>query len=48
MLVEKDTKIREAIRLMRDENVRILVVTDKGEPVGVITDQKILTKLAPQ
>ncbi|MCC6027067.1 MAG: CBS domain-containing protein [Archaeoglobus sp.] len=48
VLVEKDTKIREAIRLMRDENVRILVVTDKGEPVGVITDQKILTRLAPQ
>ena len=48
VLVEKDTKIREAIRLMRDEKVRILVVTDKGEPVGVITDQKILTKLAPE
>ncbi len=48
VLVEKDTKIREAIRLMRDENVRILVVTDRGEPVGVITDQKILTKLAPE
>ncbi|MEM1578970.1 MAG: CBS domain-containing protein, partial [Archaeoglobaceae archaeon] len=48
VLVEKDTKIKEAIRLMRDEKVRILVVTDKGEPVGVITDQKILTKLAPE
>lgn len=48
VMVEKDTKIREAIRLMRDENVRILVVADKGEPVGVITDQKILTKLAPE
>ncbi|MFN3384283.1 MAG: CBS domain-containing protein, partial [Archaeoglobaceae archaeon] len=48
VLVEKDTRIREAIRLMRDEKVRILVVTDKGEPVGVITDQKILTKLAPE
>ncbi|MEG9194107.1 MAG: CBS domain-containing protein [Candidatus Methanoglobus sp.] len=48
VLVEKDTKIREAIRLMRDEKVRILVVTDRGEPVGVITDQKILTKLAPE
>lgn len=48
VLVEKDTKIREAIRLMRDENVRILVVTNRGEPVGVITDQKILTKLAPE
>ncbi len=48
VLVEKDTKLREALRLMRDEGVRILVVTDKGEPVGVITDQKILTKLAPE
>lgn len=48
VMVEKDTKIREALRLMRDEKVRILLVTDKGEPVGVITDQKILTKLAPE
>ncbi len=48
VMVDKDTKIGEALRLMRDENVRILVVTDKGEPVGVITDQKILTQLAPE
>ncbi|WP_456330570.1 CBS domain-containing protein [Archaeoglobus sp.] len=48
VMVEKDTKIGEALRLMRDEKVRILLVTDKGEPVGVITDQKILTKLAPE
>jgi len=47
-MVEKDTKIGEALRLMRDEKVRILLVTDKGEPVGVITDQKILTRLAPE
>jgi hypothetical protein len=44
---EKDTRIKEAIRLMRDEDVRILVVTDGGKPVGVITDQKVLTKLLP-
>lgn len=48
VFVEKDTTMIEAIRLMRDEKVRILVVTDKGEPVGVITDQKILTRLAPE
>lgn len=48
VMVEKDTKMREAIRLMRDEKVRILLVTDKGEPIGVITDQKILTRLAPE
>jgi hypothetical protein len=48
VLVDKETSIREALRLMRDEEVRILVVTDAGEPVGVITDQKILTRLAPE
>ncbi len=48
VMVEKDTTLKEALRLMRDENVRILVVTDRGEPVGIITDQKILTKLAPE
>ncbi len=47
VLAEKDTTIREAIRLMRDEEVRILVVTDKGKPVGIITDQKVMTKLLP-
>ena len=48
VMVEKDTSIKEALRLMKDENVRILVITDSGHPVGVITDQKILTKLAPE
>ncbi len=40
VMVEKDTKIGEALRLMRDEKVRILLVTDKGEPVGVMTDRR--------
>ena len=48
VFVDKDTSLREALRLMRDEDVRILVITDKSEPVGVITDQKILTRLAPE
>jgi hypothetical protein len=45
--VEKDTRIKEALRLMRDEKVRILVVADAGQPVGIISDHTILTKLAP-
>ncbi|RLI71438.1 hypothetical protein DRP05_04125 [Archaeoglobales archaeon] len=43
--VEKDTPTREALMLMNRENARFLVVTDSSEPVGVITDQEILTKL---
>ncbi len=46
--VDKDISLGEALRIMKDENVRILVVTDKGEPKGVITDQKILNLLAPE
>jgi len=45
--VEKDTKLSEALRLMRDQNVRLIVVTDDGNPIGVITDYQILTRLAP-
>lgn len=48
VFVDKDASLREALKLMKEENVRILVVTDKDEPVGVITDQKILAKLAPE
>ncbi len=48
VFVEKSTKIREAMRIMREENMRILVVTDSGEPVGVITAHKILTELSPE
>jgi hypothetical protein len=47
VIVDKDTTLREALRLMKDEDVRLLVVSDRGKPVGVITDQKILKKLAP-
>jgi hypothetical protein len=48
VLVEKDMYLKEALRLMKDENVRILVVMEGEKPVGVITDQRILRKLAPE
>lgn len=46
--VEKDTKLSEALRLMRDYDVRLIVVTEEGKPLGVITDYQILTRLAPE
>ena len=48
VFVEKTTKIREAMRIMREENVRTLIVTDSGEPTGVITAHRILTELGPE
>jgi predicted transcriptional regulator len=46
--VEKDTSIKEALRIMRDQNTRLLVVTDGGKPVGVISVTRILIELAPE
>ncbi len=46
--VEKDITLGEALRIMNDEDVRILVVKSEGKPVGVITDQKILRRIAPE
>ncbi|AIY90651.1 CBS domain-containing protein [Geoglobus acetivorans] len=46
--VEKDISVGEALRIMNDEDVRILVVKDAGKAVGVITDQKILRLIAPE
>lgn len=45
---EKDISLGEALRIMNDEGVRILIIKDSGKPVGVITDQKILKILAPE
>ena len=46
--VEKHTSIKEAMRIMRDRNTRLLVVADGGKPVGVITVTRILLELAPE
>jgi len=46
--VEKDTSIKEALRIMRDQNTRLLVVADGGKPVGVISVTRILLELAPE
>lgn len=46
--VEKDISVGEALRIMNDEDVRILLVKDSGKAVGVITDQKILKLISPE
>jgi CBS domain-containing protein len=41
--VTTDTPIREAIEIMNSKNFRRLLVTDKGEPVGLISMRSIFT-----
>ena len=46
--VDVETPADEAINLMVERNVGALVVTEKGEPVGIITERDILRKCCHQ
>ena len=43
--VSPDTKIRDAVELMNKNEIGCLVVTNKGKPVGIITERDILKKI---
>lgn len=42
--VDVDTLAHEAIKLMVEKNIGAVVVTEKGEPAGIITERDILKK----
>jgi len=42
--VDVETPTNDAIMLMVEKNIGALVVTEKGEPVGIITERDILRK----
>lgn len=41
----RDTAVTELARLMRDENVGSVVVTDGDSPVGIVTDRDLTTRV---
>ena len=43
--VEVDKPLREALRLMRDKNIRRLAVTRQGKVIGIVTERRILDSL---
>lgn len=45
--VPRNTTLREAITLMNENHVRLLVVVDDNKPVGVITETNVLRELSP-
>jgi hypothetical protein len=47
VLVPPDTSLREAISLMNENRVRLLVVVENNRPVGVITETNVLRELTP-
>ncbi|MEX0762253.1 MAG: CBS domain-containing protein [Dehalococcoidia bacterium] len=42
--VQQDESTADAARLMRDQNIGMLVVEDHGEVLGVVTDRDLLVK----
>ena len=42
--VDVETSADEAIKLMVEKNIGALIVTGRGEPVGIITERDILRK----
>jgi CBS domain-containing protein len=43
--VKPDTKVRDAVELMNENEIGCLVVTRRGKPVGIITERDILKKI---
>jgi CBS domain-containing protein len=46
--VKPDTKVRDAVELMNENEIGCLVVKEKGKPIGIITERDILKKIVCQ
>jgi len=46
--VEPDTKVRDAVELMNENEIGCLIVTKDGKPLGIITERDILKKIVCQ
>lgn len=43
--IEADKSVIDALKLMRDKNIRRLAVTRKGKLVGIVTERRLLDSL---
>jgi CBS domain-containing protein len=43
--VSKDISVREAVKIMDENNIGVLPVTEKDVPIGVITERDILRRV---
>ena len=42
--IEKEKKTRDVIELMLSNDIGSVIITDKGKPVGIVTDRDVLKK----
>jgi CBS domain-containing protein len=43
-----ETLAQDAINMMTEKSVGALVVTEKGKPVGIVTERDVLRKCCPE
>ena len=46
--VDGEASTQDAIMLMVEKNIGALIVTEKGEPVGILTERDVMKKCCPQ
>ena len=46
--VKPDTKVKDAVKLMNENEIGCLVVKKNGKPIGIITERDILKKIVCQ
>jgi len=46
--VKPDTKVKDAVKLMNENEIGCLVVKKNGKPVGIVTERDILKKIVYQ
>jgi len=46
--VKPDTKVKDAVKLMNENEIGCLVVKKNGKPIGIITERDILKKIVYQ
>ena len=46
--VKPNTKVRDAVELMNENEIGCLVVTRNGKPVGIVTERDVLKKIVCQ
>ena len=45
--VDSEASCQDAIRVMAEKDIGAVVVTEKGKPVGIVTERDILKKVCP-
>ena len=46
--VSPDTKVRDAVKLMNENEIGCLIIERSGKPLGIVTERDVLTRVVSQ